>query len=126
MPPGATRGRNTSVRRYIQATQALLVDTSHHGVRANGPGAGVGSRRHGAAAQRDPVAWRLPNLPGAACQGHHELYEDVAREDPVTSGPAGGGGREVVPWLPATGRLHRPVIPSQGGNCGREDMSLRR
>ena len=25
----------------------------------------------------------VPNLPGAACQGHHELFEDVAHEDPV-------------------------------------------
>ena len=29
------------------------------------------------------ILWRLPNLPGAACQGHHRLYEDVAHEDPT-------------------------------------------
>jgi hypothetical protein len=26
---------------------------------------------------------RLPSLSGAACQGHHRLYEDVAHEDPA-------------------------------------------
>ncbi len=47
----------------------------------------------------------LPNLPGAACQGHHQLYEDVAFEDPVLANAAVGGGREVVLQLPATARV---------------------
>jgi hypothetical protein len=29
------------------------------------------------------ILWELPNLPGAACTGRHELYEDPARENPV-------------------------------------------
>ena len=29
------------------------------------------------------ILWELPNLPGAACQGKHDLFEDLAREDPV-------------------------------------------
>jgi hypothetical protein len=31
----------------------------------------------------DVILRGLPNLPDAACQGHHQLYEDGAREDPV-------------------------------------------